>query len=467
MKAGLLVVLATTLIGTALLQHSLAATGKIYLSPASASVLKGANVKLALRINPGTGVDGVEATVTYDQTKLQFVSVDSSGSAFPIQLGQSGGSGTVQVSRGVLGGTVNSDSLIASITFKSLIGSGSASVSASGNASAGGTYTNPGGGGSALSLRSPSTPRPKPTPQPPANNQEDNDDDSNEPSTPGQQPSTPGSNNDTTKPKLDIKQKSIQLTRATIQVTANEKVKVFAQYGIEQQRLNVSTRTTGFATRHDITFNDKLLVPGTTYYYSVTAEDQKGNKTISGVQSFKTKGYRVTLIIRDKLERILRKKKVTLHSDPITGTTDDNGQVTFDNVAPGNHTLEYKTDSQTYTQPVTVNDTPIESAKDGTQAAKTQNVPAIFANLLVADTNTSSFIVPISVSLAALALAAGAFVLIRRRQRPLGLTPSAPATTPITTPQDYLQSGQRIGQDQDPGSIVRPQQDNKNNKDRG
>ncbi|HTE21727.1 MAG TPA: cohesin domain-containing protein [Candidatus Limnocylindria bacterium] len=473
-KAGLVVVLAIAFIGAALLQHSLAATGKIYLSPSSASVLNGSNVKLALRITPGTAVDGVEATLTYDKAKLQFVSIDSGSSAFSIQLQQSGGNGTVQVSRGLLGGTVSSDALIASVTFKALTGSGTTSPSVSGNATAGGAYTNPAGGSATVALKSSAT-QPKPTPNPPANNDTDtggsNDNGSGgstgQPS--GNQGSQGGSGGtskpNASKPTLEVKQKSIQLTKAIILISSNKKVQVSAQFGTDKERLSVSTPITKFNKEHQLAFNQKLLIPGTTYYYQVTAEDEQGNKTTSEVQSFKTKGYRVTFILMDKLERLMRKKKVTLHSDPMTGTTNDNGQVTFDNVAPGGHTLEYTVDKQTYKQSVDVPDQVIKESEDGTQIVDPQSVPAVFRNVQVTDSNSRTLIVPIGVSLAVLLVAgAGAYVFIsRRRQQPVGLAAGviqspAPVAPPTPqTPEDYLQS-RGPGQEPDPGAIVRPQQ---------
>lgn len=52
----------------------------------------------------------------------------------------------------------------------------------------------------------------------------------------------------------------------------------------------------------------------------------------------------------DKNHKPLKKKKVTLHSDPQTATTDDKGYATFTNVPVGSHKAEYTEGKKTYSQ---------------------------------------------------------------------------------------------------------------------
>ena len=119
-------------------------TGNLYLSPATSSVLVNDNFDLTLRFAPGTTVDGVQATLNYDATKMQFVSLDSAGSPFDTVLGaQTGGSGTVNIAQGNLSGGVSTDALVVKVTFKALAGTGSGTVTITGNATKAGTYTNP------------------------------------------------------------------------------------------------------------------------------------------------------------------------------------------------------------------------------------------------------------------------------------------------------------------------------------
>ena len=119
-------------------------TGSLYITPATQTVNVGTNATTTLRLNPGVGVDGVEAVVTYDQTKLTFVSVSGTGSPFDVELGaQTGGGGTVTITRGNLSGGVSTDSLVATLVFRAVAGTGNTTLQLTGNATQGGAYTNP------------------------------------------------------------------------------------------------------------------------------------------------------------------------------------------------------------------------------------------------------------------------------------------------------------------------------------
>lgn len=144
-RRGIIFVAAFAVIGGYLLFRSFAAAPEIYLKPAANSVTPGSNFTVELRVNPGRSIDGVESTITYDQAKLQYVSIDSSTSAFPIPLVETGGSGTVQITRGIFApSVVNSDSLVAKVTFKALASaSGSSTLQLAGNATFQGNYINP------------------------------------------------------------------------------------------------------------------------------------------------------------------------------------------------------------------------------------------------------------------------------------------------------------------------------------
>lgn len=119
-------------------------TGNMYITPATQTVNVGTSVSAVVRLNPGTTVDGVEAVVTYDQTKLTFVSVSGTGSPFDVELGpQTGGSGTVTLTRGNLSGGISADSLVATVVFTAVAGSGNTTLQLAGNATKTGAYTNP------------------------------------------------------------------------------------------------------------------------------------------------------------------------------------------------------------------------------------------------------------------------------------------------------------------------------------
>ncbi len=136
-------------------------TGNLYISPATKSMFINTNVTIAVRLTPGTTVDGVEATITYDATKLTYVSTDSTGSPFDIALGaQTGGAGTVKIARGNLNGGVATDSLVANVTFTAIAGSGTTTLQVAGNATKAGAYTNPVVTNSTITLQTPDTTAP-------------------------------------------------------------------------------------------------------------------------------------------------------------------------------------------------------------------------------------------------------------------------------------------------------------------
>lgn len=136
-------------------------TGNLYLSPATNSVFINNNFDVTLRFAPGTTVDGVQATLNYDATKLQFVSLDATGSPFDTILGpQTGGSGTVNIAQGNLSGGVSTDALVVKVTFKALAGSGSSNITITGNATKLGVYTNPTTTAAAVTFATPDTTAP-------------------------------------------------------------------------------------------------------------------------------------------------------------------------------------------------------------------------------------------------------------------------------------------------------------------
>lgn len=150
--------------GLVLLQRSFAAggqlcitTGSTCVASSSASVDNGNNVTLRMRINPGQNVDDVRATVTYDQSKLQFIPpVDYSSSPFDFQAGENISSGSITVDRfRASSGYVSTDSLIGQLTFKALTGSGSTTVTISGYAALNGSQISEANGSATVNFTTP------------------------------------------------------------------------------------------------------------------------------------------------------------------------------------------------------------------------------------------------------------------------------------------------------------------------
>lgn len=400
----LAVALIVSVVGGAIfLGTSSAATGQIYFSPGSKTIQKDESFSLSLRINPGTTIDGVKSTLSFDASKLELSSIDTSQSAFTVKLAQSMGTGTATVERGDLSGGVSGDSLVATFVFKALASTGSGTVSVTGNATSAGAYTNPAVSGATVTFTSPPAPAPTPTPTPaptptptpsptpttsstPAPATSTSSSPSTSTTTTSKTPSTTTSNTPSTTPApatatsapapaattspAEVSAKETpQYTFTKVAIDCKNTSTVQILYGVEENNLNLQTEPT-------TNCGEGLAIPsltgGTKYFYQVVAKDGAGNVTATQVQSFKTKGYQVRVTVLDKNGAPLRKQNVVLHSDPVSATTDGEGVVVFDDVSPGSHTLVYKQGDQEYSQGLEVEDVAVLS-EDGSQSAVAQN----------------------------------------------------------------------------------------------
>lgn len=129
-------------VGVIVLIRSFAASSQLRLVASTSTVQNGQNVTVQVRVNPdGVTIDAVEGTVTYDSAKLQYMSVDSTGTAFDFDATGSNvvpGStaGTLKFGRGTSSSPdVTTDALVLTLTFKALTGSGTSNLVISGNAS--------------------------------------------------------------------------------------------------------------------------------------------------------------------------------------------------------------------------------------------------------------------------------------------------------------------------------------------
>ncbi|HET6924677.1 MAG TPA: cohesin domain-containing protein, partial [Candidatus Saccharimonadales bacterium] len=285
-----------TVVAMSLVSHkALAATGQIYLSPASLSVQNGNNVTLNLRINPGTTINGVQATVNFDTSALQYVSVSTASSAFSVQLQQSQSGGAITVARGDLSGGISSDSLVESITFKALASSGTSSVTLSGaNATdqATSTYTNPSVVNATVNFTAGScpdgqtgTPPNCTTPTPPPSGGgtgggSGGGSGSTKSGGSGNTGSNGGSKKPVTKPSSGteatptvVGAPATQFTTASVSATTQVPTQVYLIYGTNANTLDQKTALSSFATSHNISLADAHLTPGETYYYIVVSKD--------------------------------------------------------------------------------------------------------------------------------------------------------------------------------------------------
>ncbi len=126
----LIAILLFALVGASFLVRSFAATASIYITPANANVSLGSTLTIDIRENSSTEIiDTVEANLTYDATKLQFLSIDASNSAFDLGgPSSSDGNGSISIVRAKTVTSLTNDQLVASVSFR-LIGTGTTPVS--------------------------------------------------------------------------------------------------------------------------------------------------------------------------------------------------------------------------------------------------------------------------------------------------------------------------------------------------
>jgi hypothetical protein len=131
LAVALLVVGSVAYFGTQQNQGSHAASlGLLTMSPTTATLIQGSNVSVTLSENSGTDtVNAVQASVSYDATKLQYVSM-SEGTAFPtVAANSTATAGLIRVGRATLPASpVTGTNTIVVLTFKVIGGSGTAAL---------------------------------------------------------------------------------------------------------------------------------------------------------------------------------------------------------------------------------------------------------------------------------------------------------------------------------------------------
>lgn len=121
--------LATAAIGLGVGLSSAANTAQLTLSPASGSHDINTTFSVTVYENSSDPVNAVQADFSYDGSKLQFVSIDASTSAFDSQYPSSGGNGKVKIARANTAGSLTGNQVVAKVNFKVLAGSGSTTMS--------------------------------------------------------------------------------------------------------------------------------------------------------------------------------------------------------------------------------------------------------------------------------------------------------------------------------------------------
>ena len=114
------------------------------LSPGSGTYNPGNTVTVSIYVNSGgQTVNAVQADFTYTSSRLQFQSINATGSAFAIDASSTGGGGSVSIARGNISAVSGSSLLVAKVNFTVLSGNdGTASLTLSGSSTVASSTTN-------------------------------------------------------------------------------------------------------------------------------------------------------------------------------------------------------------------------------------------------------------------------------------------------------------------------------------
>lgn len=327
------------------------AEGTLYLSPASKTVNVGSNFTIAIRVDSkGININAVQANLSYPTSKLDFVSIDTSTSAFNVPMQETGGGGLVKIARMVIPDSIKGDKLIANVTFKAK-SSGTATVSfASGtvvvkDADGAPELTTTKNGGSYTIKSANPPPDDGDTSKPPPSSTSTSTTTTTTTTTPKK---------DTTAPKISgLRVSNIGFEKATISWVTNEKSSTVVEYGIAKS-LGIVKFNTKLTKSHSITLSKEILTPGIRFYYQVSSKDASGNVVKSKLTSFKTKGYSVKLRVLNLAGEPLGGAKIILIPDFDTVVADKNGFALFVDTAPGKHAVTIEIGDQKLAEEIIV-----------------------------------------------------------------------------------------------------------------
>lgn len=118
--------------------------GNVYLTPASLSFKKDAEVQLNVRMTPGTPIDTVTATLGYDPSLLAYKTVTYNNSPFDSQIPATNTNQKITLQVAKLGGeAVSDDAFVGTVIFTALRDGSTRPTLSAGNAARAGKAVNP------------------------------------------------------------------------------------------------------------------------------------------------------------------------------------------------------------------------------------------------------------------------------------------------------------------------------------
>ncbi len=396
-----------------------AGSAAVTLSPGSTSYTVGNAVSVTVGINAGANTAvGADVTVTYDTTKLTYVSKTEAATPLEASLTSQVSAGSIRVARATFGAGGAGSFTFMTLNFTAAA-AGAANVTVSTaavtNAADGSNMWN--GAQTAVTYTINSVPSPTPTPTPPpaatpTPTPKPGATATPKPSTaptpsptlapgatavPTAAPTTSGGTGGTggsaatptpsnepdgevlaqqpTPGYAELVADGPTVIKNTtkiviIGIKTTKPVTAKLAYGLDNQ-FGITSQPTALGVDHSIEIPTSDVVSGRTYTYKVILTDEAGTVFESGALTFRVKGYRIKLTLLDKKGNPLRKTKVELHSEVRTGETDEDGAVVFEDVQSGPHELHVITSNKKIVTPIAVADV-IETAENGEEVIPLQ-----------------------------------------------------------------------------------------------
>lgn len=299
---------------------SITLASTLSLSPGGGNVYVGGTKSVSVVLNTGgEAVNAVSAVLSYPTDKLEVAWV-SGGGSFPIQAENTYGGGIIKISRGSFTG-VNGGITVATIAFRGKA-AGSATVSFIGGSQAprlsdssdslnlggsrGGVYTV---GGSA----------PK---------QEAN--------------SETGSNSGNVAVVIsDLKTSLVSTNSATVSWKTNVEADTAVDYGLNTGQYFLTVSSDKLVIDHEVKLESPLFTPGLLIHFKASSKTEGGSAS-SNDTTIQLPGYNAKIKLTDSSGKPIVGASVILYSNPLQGVTDQNGEVSFQNITPGKHMVLVK-----------------------------------------------------------------------------------------------------------------------------
>lgn len=300
-----------------------AASAGLSLSPASGSVANGSTLTIDIHENSGSEpVNDVQADMTYDSAKFDFVAINNSA-AFAYAFQSTGGGGTINLNRGALP-AVTGDQVVASVVLRAKVASGSGAVNFSASSQvysannnnniysggSGGTYTLTAGGSSSSSSSSGSSSSSSSSGGS-SSSTSGGGSSSSSSGGGGTSTSTSGGGGTTTRPSSgsttshatststsntsdqtapvisNVSVSDVTATTAAVTWTTSEPASSEVDFGPDQN-YGYSALDQALVSDHKLTLNSAVITASTEYHFAVKSIDASGNIASSGDSSFTT-----------------------------------------------------------------------------------------------------------------------------------------------------------------------------------